>query len=89
MPRARLRFGVAPSSLLGGKGTDAFRRLMDFEADRTRGWYARALAKLDAQLGNADFISRAPADKVEELRDRVTDIAQRTASLDQMLEALS
>ncbi len=43
------RFGVAPSSLLGGKGTDAFRRLMDFEADRTRGWYARALAKLDAR----------------------------------------
>src|SRR5438552_2546874 len=41
------RFEVAPSSLLGGKGSDAFRRLMAFEAVRTRAWYARALAKLD------------------------------------------
>ena len=41
------RFDVAPSSLLGGKGSHAFRRLMAFEADRTRAWYARALAKLD------------------------------------------
>ena len=42
-----------------------------------------------AQLGNADFVSRAPAEKVEELRARVSDIAERSSSLDQMLEALS
>lgn len=46
-------------------------------------------AKLDAQLGNPDFVARAPAEKVEGLRARVADIAQRTTALDQMLEALS
>jgi valyl-tRNA synthetase len=45
--------------------------------------------KLATQLGNADFVQRAPAEKVEELRARVTDIAQRNAALEQMLEALS
>ena len=42
-----------------------------------------------AQLGNSDFVNRAPADKVAELQARVADIEQRTAALDQMLEALS
>jgi valyl-tRNA synthetase len=46
-------------------------------------------AKLEAQLGNQDFVERAPAEKVEGLRARLTDIAQRTVALDQMLEALS
>jgi len=46
-------------------------------------------AKLEAQLGNQDFVARAPAEKVEGLRARLADIAQRTAVLDQMLEALS
>src|SRR5258706_9886875 len=46
-------------------------------------------AKLDAQLGNQDFVERAPAEKVEELRARLSDIAQRTTALNQMLEALS
>ncbi len=46
-------------------------------------------AKLDAQLGNQDFVERAPAEKVDELRARLADIAQRTTALDQMLEALS
>ena len=45
--------------------------------------------KLDAQLGNQDFVERAPAEKVEGLRARLADIAQRTSALDQMLEALS
>jgi len=44
--------------------------------------------KLDAQLANANFVDRAPADKVQELRERVTDIEQRTKSLKQTLEAL-
>src|SRR6266699_483961 len=46
-------------------------------------------AKLETQLDNADFVARAPAEKVEELRERIADIAQRTTALDQMLEALS
>jgi phytoene synthase len=41
------RFGVAPSSLQGGKATDAFRALMAFETERARTWYARAYAALD------------------------------------------
>ncbi|HMG72640.1 MAG TPA: valine--tRNA ligase [Pyrinomonadaceae bacterium] len=45
--------------------------------------------KLEGQLGNQEFVERAPAEKVEELRARLADIAQRTAALDQMLEALS
>ncbi len=45
--------------------------------------------KLDAQLSNQEFVERAPAEKVEGLRARLADIAQRTTALDQMLEALS
>jgi valyl-tRNA synthetase len=45
-------------------------------------------AKLEAQLGNSDFVKRAPAEKVEELGSRIADIAQRTAAMDQMMEAL-
>ena len=41
------RFDVAPSSLIGGKASDAFRRLMAFEAERARAWYRQAFARLD------------------------------------------
>jgi len=68
--------------------------LIDFAQERAR--LAREKEKLEneslklqAQLGNADFVQRAPAEKVEELRARVADIAQRNAALEQMLEALS
>ena len=40
------RFDVAPSSLIGGKASDAFRRLMAFEAERARAWYRQAFARL-------------------------------------------
>src|SRR5688572_11479975 len=68
--------------------------LIDFEQERARlGREKEKLEKeslkLATQLGNADFVQRAPAEKVEELRARVTDIAQRNAALEQMLEALS
>lgn len=68
--------------------------LIDFAQERARlarekEKLEKEAAKLAAQLGNADFVQRAPADKVEELRSRVADIGQRTTSLDQMLEALS
>jgi len=46
-------------------------------------------AKLQAQLSNENFVARAPAEKVEELRQRVGDIAQRTSALTQTLEALA
>src|ERR1051326_6446369 len=68
--------------------------LIDFAQERARlsrekEKLQKESEKLEGQLANADFVSRAPAEKVEELRARVTDIAQRTAALDQMMEALS
>jgi valyl-tRNA synthetase len=44
--------------------------------------------KLEAQLANPQFVERAPAEKVEELRERAADIGQRIGALAQMLEAL-
>ena len=43
------RFGVAQSSLTSGAPSEAFQRLMTFETDRAREWYARAFDKLDAR----------------------------------------
>jgi valyl-tRNA synthetase len=68
--------------------------LIDFEQERARltkeqEKLGAELAKLDAQLGNANFVARAPAEKVAELRERVVDINQRTATLAQNLAALS
>ena len=42
------RFGVAPSSLLRADYGEPFAKLMAFEVDRAREWYARALAQLPA-----------------------------------------
>src|SRR6266568_114260 len=67
--------------------------LIDFAQERARlsrekEKLQKEATKLEAQLGNPDFVARAPAEKVEDLRARIADIGQRTASLDQMLEAL-
>ncbi len=40
------RFGVAPSSLLRGEASDAFRALMAFEVERAQAWYAQAFGQL-------------------------------------------
>jgi valyl-tRNA synthetase len=45
--------------------------------------------KLDKQLSNPQFVERAPAEKVEELRQRVADINQRMSALEQNLEAFA
>lgn len=42
------RFSVAPSSLLRAEYGESFVKLMAFEVDRAREWYARALAQLPA-----------------------------------------
>jgi valyl-tRNA synthetase len=67
--------------------------LIDFQEERAR--LSREIeklhkeaAKLDAQLSNRDFVERAPAEKVEELRLRVADISQRVIALNRLLEAL-
>jgi valyl-tRNA synthetase len=68
--------------------------LIDFAQERARLSREREklekeAAKLKTQLDNSDFVKRAPAEKVEELRSRLADISQRTSALDQMMEALS
>ncbi len=67
--------------------------LIDFakETDRLEKESAKLTAeveKLNSQLSNENFVARAPAEKVEEIRIRVADIEQRTKTLSQTLEAL-
>ncbi|MBA3319858.1 MAG: valine--tRNA ligase [Pyrinomonadaceae bacterium] len=84
--RAALAGGVEVAVPLGG--------LIDFAQERER--LRREQEKLHteserlaAQLSNQNFVERAPAEKVTELRQRVADIAQRTHALEQMQEALT
>jgi len=67
--------------------------LIDFEQERKRltkeqEKLAAEAAKLAAQLANPQFAERAPAEKVDEVRARIADIAQRTAQLDQTIANL-
>jgi valyl-tRNA synthetase len=67
--------------------------LIDFEQERQRlrkeqDKLQAESAKLEAQLQNPNFVERAPADRVAEVRDRIQDIAQRTTQLQQTLENL-
>jgi len=89
-PKASARAVLAAGTEL----TIPLKGLIDFAQERARlskekEKLQKEAAKLAAQLGNADFVNRAPTDKVAELQARVADIDQRTAALDQMLEALS
>jgi valyl-tRNA synthetase len=45
-------------------------------------------AKVEAQLANPNFVERAPAEKVSELRVRVAAIAQQMTQLQQTVENL-
>jgi len=67
--------------------------LIDFDKERER--LQNQLAKLDTelqrlngQLSNQNFVERAPAEKVQELRDRKIEIEQQSNALDSNLEAL-
>jgi valyl-tRNA synthetase len=67
--------------------------LIDFDQERQRlGKEQEKLrseaAKLNEQLSNPNFVERAPAEKVNELRLRIADIAQRTSQLQQTVENL-
>jgi valyl-tRNA synthetase len=67
--------------------------LIDFEQERARITREREkqekeLQKVETQLQNPQFIERAPAEKVEELRQRAGDIGGRIKALGEMLEAL-
>jgi valyl-tRNA synthetase len=68
--------------------------LIDFAKERERlGGEREKLqqeaAKLEAQLSNRNFVERAPAEKVEVLRQRLVDNAQRTDMLTQTMEAFT
>ena len=67
--------------------------LIDFEQERQRLGREqdklRAEAnKLEAQLSNPSFVERAPAERVSEVRLRISDIAQRNSQLQQTIENL-
>jgi valyl-tRNA synthetase len=67
--------------------------LIDFEQERRRlqreqeKLQAEA-AKLEAQLSNPNFVSRAPVERVNEVRDRIAAIAQQSSQLQQTVENL-
>ena len=45
--------------------------------------------RLGAQLTRADFLDRAPAEKVQEIKSRRDELAVQLAAIDRQLEALS
>ena len=67
--------------------------LIDFEQERRRLQREQEklqteAARLEAQLGNPNFVSRAPAERVNEVRARIADIAQQSSQLQQTVENL-
>jgi valyl-tRNA synthetase len=44
---------------------------------------------LNAQLSNVNFVEKAPAEKVDELRERQSEIGGQMRTLNQNLEALN
>jgi valyl-tRNA synthetase len=68
--------------------------LIDFEKDRARlkGQIEKLdveLQRLNGQLSNKNFVEKAPVEKVEELRQRQTEIDAQIRTLSQNLEALN
>ncbi|HLL14493.1 MAG TPA: class I tRNA ligase family protein, partial [Pyrinomonadaceae bacterium] len=68
--------------------------LIDFAVERERlrreeEKLAKEAERLRGQLANENFVARAPAEKVAELRQRLTDIEQRTGALRQSMEAFA
>jgi len=67
--------------------------LIDFEQERQRlrreQEKLRAEAtKLETQLSNPNFVERAPAERVNDVKERIADIAQRSSQLQQTVESL-
>ncbi|MFN0138473.1 MAG: class I tRNA ligase family protein, partial [Pyrinomonadaceae bacterium] len=67
--------------------------LIDFDKERTRlagqiDKLSEEKSRLDAQLANANFVERAPADKVAELRERSLELEKQIETLNNNLEAL-
>jgi valyl-tRNA synthetase len=89
VPRASAR-----AVLAGGAETAIpLEGLIDFDKERER--LENQIEKLNTenerltkQLANENFVSRAPQEKVQEIRERVAEIEQQTKTLNQNLEAL-
>ena len=89
VPRASARAALAG----GAEVAVPLEGLIDFAQERARVTreaekLRKESEKVEAQLANPQFVERAPAEKVEELRARAADIRQRINALEQMLEAL-
>lgn len=68
--------------------------LIDFDKERERlenqlNKLSEENERLIKQLSNSNFVEKAPAEKVQGLRDRVAEIEQQTSALNQNLEALN
>jgi len=78
----------------GGEIAVPLEGLIDFDKERER--LQNQIAKLDAelqrlngQLSNANFVERAPAEKVQELKDRQIEIERQKQALAQSLASLT
>ena len=68
--------------------------LIDFEKERERlqnqiAKLGTELQRLNGQLSNANFVERAPAEKVQELRERKAEIEGQVETLNSNVEALA
>ncbi len=79
--------------LHGGVAALSLQGVIDFDAERSR--LAKEIAKLkgegdkiEAKLGNADFVARAPDEVVEEQRERLAEAVSRRGKLVVALERL-
>jgi valyl-tRNA synthetase len=89
IPRASARAALAG----GAEVAVPLEGLIDFAQERARIGREREkqekeLQKVEGQLSNPQFVERAPAEKVEELRRRGAELGQRIKALGEMLEAL-
>jgi valyl-tRNA synthetase len=67
--------------------------VIDFEAERARlrkemDKLGTDIAKVEAKLGNPDFLARAPEEVVEEQKERLEEARTRIAKIDEALERL-
>jgi valyl-tRNA synthetase len=90
IPRASARAVLAG----GAEVAVPLEGLIDFAVERERlrkeeDKLAKEAERLRGQLANENFVARAPAEKVAELRQRMADIEQRTGALRQSMEAFA
>ncbi len=77
----------------GGEVAIPLEGLIDFEQERNRlgnqiNKLDVELQRLNGQLGNANFVDKAPVEKVQEIRERVGEIGVQTKTLKSNLESL-